>query len=992
MTLTTPLALVLLLVLPAIAYIGWPRNRFRRVRDSFSLLLRVTIVTLLVLSLAGTQIVQSADRLAVVFLVDVSDSMGADAREAALEYIRESLPEMALDDVAGVVTFGADAQVARSISDARELGPIRATPQTGNTNLAAAIRLGLALFPGDAARRMVILSDGQPTVGDTEGAAQLAAAAGVEISYVPFTRPDAPEVQVQDVSVPTVVDEEQQFDMTVTIASEEDTEAVVTVLASGQIVSRQNVELREGTNNYTLRLQSGTSGFRDFLVQVDPLGTDGFYQNNNLAAFSRVEGASRVLVISDDEEEIRYIVPALEENGLQVDVATPSGLPLSVAGLTPYDSVVMANVSAIDLTNQRMSAIESYVSDLGGGLVVVGGPNTYGPGGYFQTPIEDALPVEVQVKDQERIPQLTLAYVIDSSGSMGAVGMSGYTNLELAQIAMNGSIDLLQPTDRAGVASFDSEAFWLAEIQDVFDRRDLQREVARLRPGGGTSIMAGMTLVGEDIVEEPSEIKHIILLTDGGADPSGLVQLAERLQEQDNVTTSVISIGEFEAQFLQEMAEVAGGNYHNVVDVESIPRIFTVETVLATRTYIQEERFNPLLTANHPIMQNIDATPPLEGYVATTPRTAAQVILRGPEPYRDPLLVAWQYGLGRSVAFTSDATGRWAQNWVGWDDYATFWGQAVRWSITEGTDSNLETRIVMEDEQARIIVDARDDDGEFLNGLNLGANVVYTGDQTASRVQLRQVAPGRYEATFTPDSEGAYFLRVTSASETEVTGEVVEPDPDALELNQTTGWVMSYSPEYEVREVDDTVLASVAELTNGQNLADTPEAVFAHNLTALNATVPLWPWLLLAALLLLPLDVAVRRLMVTQSDLRRLSAWVQGGVSRRRTVEGESDERMTSLREARNRARQRTTGEAGEDTVPTNTPSSTVGALRQRTTETRQQQTESKPTPSTPAQPMQPRYTPKTPSSPKPQAQDGDSETGNIGSRLLKRRRDQDDE
>lgn len=984
MTLTTPLALVLLLVIPVILYIGWPRNRFRRRRDITSLALRITIVLLLVFALAGTQIVQSADRLAVVFLVDVSDSMGTEAQEAAFTYIEASLEEMRPDDLAGIVTFGASAQVARSMSNARELSPIRATPQTGNTDLAAAIRLGLAMFPGDAARRIVVLSDGQPTVGDTDGAAQLAAAAGVEISYVPYTRPTLPEVQVRDVNVPAVVDEGQEFDMTVTIASEQNTDAVVTVFAGGEIVSRQQTALSEGVNNYTLRLQSGASGFRDFQVSVDPLGDDGFYQNNNLGAFSRVEGASRVLVVGDTaSQELQYIVPALEENGLEVDVISPNNLPQSITGLTAYDSVALVNISALNLSTSRMEAIESYVADLGGGLVVIGGPDAYGPGGYFQTPLEDALPVEVQVRDQERVPQLTISYVIDRSGSMGAVGSSGYSNLELAQIAIVRSIDFLQPNDRAGVASFDADAYWVAELQDVLNRRELQRLVATLRPSGGTDIMAGMQLVAEDIVQEPSELKHIILLTDGGADPSNLVDMARDLNESDSVTTSVISIGSFEAGFLEDMAEQGGGNYHNVPDAESIPQIFAAETVLATRTYIQEQTFFPTLTANHPIMQNINALPQLRGYVATTPRTAAQVILRGPEPFSDPLLAAWQYGLGRTVAFTSDATARWGAQWVAWDDFATFWSQAVRWTITEGTNSNLETRIVQEDEQTRIIVDARDDDGGFLNGLNLQTSVVYSADQSAQRVQLRQVAPGRYEATFTPDGEGAYFLRVTN----QATGETTEGA-----LNQTTGFVLSYSPEYEVREVDDTLLEGLAELTNGTNLTDAPAEAFAHNLDMRDASVPIWPWLLLVAMLLLPFDIGVRRLMVTPSDLRRLREWV-GSFFRRPQLaaDGPSSERISSLREARDRARQ----SAQQTPTASGSPASTASALRNRTAQRRAEQSEAQAgTPTAtpqPTEPAKPRFNRERQQAQQPTPPEQGT-SGNIGSRLLKRRRETDNE
>ncbi len=958
MTITTPVALVLLFAIPLVIYLGWPRNRFRRNRDIASLILRVIIIGLVVFALAGTQIIRSANRLAVVFLLDVSDSMGTENQEAAEAYIQQALDEMRPDDLAAVVVFGTDAQVARSMSSAHELGPLRADPSKGNSNLAAAIRLGLALFPDDVARRIVILSDGQETLGSAEDTAQLASAVGAEISYVPFERTARPDVIVEDIAMPTVIDEDQQFYLNVSIYSDLDTEAMVRIQAEGLLLSEIPVELKAGDNQFSWPFNSGPSGFRDWMVSVEP-STDGFAQNNQLGAFSRVEGASKILVVGDPSET-EALIEALLLEEVEIETRTPQTIPSSLTELAAYDSVVLANVPATELSRRRMEVLESYVADLGGGLVVIGGPQAYGPGGYYQTPLEDALPVEMQIRDQERIPQLTIAYVIDRSGSMGAIGQSGFANIDLAKEAIIRSIDFLQPTDRAGVASFDTQAYWVANIQDVENKIELQRLVASMRPSGGTSIMAGMELVRAAIIQEESQLKHIILLTDGGAPPQGLVDLSRELNTNHNVTTSVISIGEFEASFLQRMAEEGQGNYHNVPDGESIPTIFTMETVLATRTYIQEEPFTPDLTAVHPIMQRINALPALQGYVSTTPRAAAQVILRGPEPYRDPVLAAWQYGLGRSVAFTSDATGRWGQDWIQWADFPTFWSQAVRWTMTEGASSNLETRVLMKGENARVIVDARTNDGDFLDGLDLEATVI-SPTAEVKRVQLQQVAPGQYEAVFAPNAEGAYMLNVSTGTD----------------FSQLTGWVMSYSPEYEAYDVDDRLLQTVADLTAGQNLSNEPGLVFEHNLTARNASVPLWPWLLLAAIILLPFDVGVRRLLVTQSDLHRLRVWAQGTLLRgnaRAMRQTAREEQMQALRDARERARSQTAVQQ---------PATTISTLKTRTAHSREERVQQAQRPKAEGQPRS-RY----------QASDLPGQTSeeietNIGARLLKRRRGQ---
>lgn len=964
MSFTNPLALVLLFAVPLVLYIGWPRHAYRRRRDSVSLALRVTIVTLLALGLAGTQISRAADKLAVIFLIDVSDSVGTEIREQQLEYVRQSIQNMGPDDVYGVVVFGANSVTEHPVNAVRDLGPIQSAPASSNTDIAEAIRLGLALFPDDAARRMVLLSDGRPNVGDTEAAVRLAAAAGVEISYVPFSREPQPEVQVTELRVPTGVPAGQAFDLNLTIDAEEATSATVTILASGQIIHRQNVALRQGTNNFTLTLPGTTAGFKDFRAQVDPIGSDSFYQNNQLSAFSQIVGPPRVLLVSESDSEIEYLMPALEEIGVEIDRVQPNGLPIGLAPLAQYDSVILANVPATQLSTQRMTALNSYVRDLGGGLIVIGGPNSYGPGGYFQTPLEETLPVEMQIRDQQRLPQLTIAYVIDRSGSMGVPGPSGVENIELAKEAIIRSIDFLQPTDRAGVVSFDAVGYWIANIQPVYDRVALQRLVASLRASGGTDILAGMMLVAREIINDPSDRKHVILLTDGGSSPRNLVELTAQLKEEADVTTSVISIGD-NVDFLGEMARVGGGNYHIVDTIESIPTIFTLETVLATRSYILEQPFVPAQTASSPIMEGITAAPELLGYVAATPKQTAQVILRGPEPYNDPILTTWQHGLGRAVAFTSDATARWGANWVTWNNFTRFWSQAIRWTITEGKSNNLEMRVVMEGEQARLVVEARDDDGAFLNGLDLQAAVV-DPQLEAATLHLRQVAPGRYEALFTPNQEGAYFLGVNG------TGEV---GGETLQLSQTSGWVMSYSPEYDIQErgADVDLLGDIAALTNGIDMGEDPALAFRHNLVARSASAPIWPYLLLAALILLPFDIAVRRLIITMSDLQRLRMALFGRVP---ALAAGPSERLSELMSAKERGRQRAEESAAS-------PGSTAAALRanREKAHTEQRETQAAPVALSGAE-DRPRY--EAPRGPKPQREEG----SNVASELLKRRKE----
>lgn len=886
--------LLLLLLLPIFVYVGWPRNLYRRRRDIASLLLRVILVMLLIFGIAGFEVPKDADYLAVVFLVDVSDSIDRTTQQAALDYVRDSIDEMNTNrDKAAVILFGANAVVEQPMSANLDLSQLGANPITLNTDLAEAIRLGLALFPPDTAKRMVILSDGIETTGDSEGAARLAEATNIQIDYVPLTRVDTQEeILVSNVVVPPRVNEEELFDLTVTVESEHNTNAVLRVLAGGEIIHQEVITLQTGDNTFAIGpLSWPGTGFVDFRVQIEPQGADNFYQNNELSAFTEVRGRPSVLLVTPDEREIEFLRPALEENGLVVNVVKPRDLPTGLPLLSAYSSIVLVNTPATQLSPSQMELLQVYVRDLGGGLLAVGGPNAYGVGGYFETPLEETLPVEMRIKNQERIPSLTMLFVIDRSGSMEiASNPQGVTNLELAKEAIIRSFNLLNDYDRVGVMSFDSEAYYVIEIQDVGDaasRATLEQVVASLRPGGGTDIFGALGAANETLPSDPSALKHIILLTDGGANPAGTLELANSMYTKFNITLSVVGVGQGYAPWLQSLAQSGQGNFHEAIDVTSIPAIFTAETILATRSYIFEETFVPDLTSRSPIMEGIVGLPNLRGYVATTEKDTATVVLRGPE--EDPILAQWQYGLGRSVAFTSDASARWAADWVTWEQYSRFWGQAVRWTITEGATSNLEVRVEQRGEQAYLVVDARDDDGELLNGLTLKTSVIDPALE-AQEHTIPQVAPGKYELAFTPDDEGAYFMRVVGSGNDGV---------ENFSVAQTAGWVLSYSAEYSLSDTDNRFLDRLASMTGGGSLANSPASVFIHDLTYQKVKSAAWPYLLTLAAFLLLLDIAVRRIVLNRRELEKARQAVFG-LAPRPTIQ--TSARMSTLKAAKERA------------------------------------------------------------------------------------------
>ncbi|KAA3645637.1 MAG: VWA domain-containing protein [Chloroflexi bacterium] len=862
MSFSAPWFLLLFLLLPAVIWLGWPSGRWGRIRGFISLAIRAVILSLLILALAGLELNQSGDKLAVVFLVDDSDSMGVEAKAEAAQYVEDAIQEMGPDDQSAVILFGGEALVERPMSANNNLAAFASTLDQTHTNIGEAVQLALALYPSDAARRLVILSDGGNTQGDAVSAAELAAASGVEILYVPFENQVGDEALVTDVSTPASLNEGEQFDLTFTVEASQATQATVRVLAGTEVVHEALYDLDRGEQSFSIPLTAGEPGFVNYSVQLIS-NNDSYYQNNELASFSRVSGPPKILVVAPPAgeeigfrgetrpDEVSALLNVLETSNMTYDQVTPGRSPSDLATLSEYSSIILVDVPARELSQRQMEAMRSYVRDLGGGLIAIGGPTSFGVGGYFQTPLEEILPVEMQIKDEVRRPTLTILFVIDRSGSMSSTS-GGETKIDLAKEASIRSVRLMAPFDKVGVILFDENASWVVPISEVGDGDAAVNAIGTIRSGGGTDILAGLQLMAEDLPADDSQVKHVVLLTDGGANEQGIPELVEEMFTQYGITLTSVGIGADAASFLADIAELGGGRFYFAPNPASIPSIFTEETTLASRAYLVEEPFFPALRSNSPMLSGITAVPQLQGYVATSAKPAARTILVSDKD--DPILASWQYGLGRAVAFTSDASGRWARDWVAWDGYATFWAQAVSFVNNKPTPSSLDVRVEEGEDNSNIIVEAQNQNGQFLNGYSMQANAVGPDGET-EEITLVQTAPGQYQAEFTPSEQGAYLLGISGQAE------------NTEGVSATTGWVLSYSPEYRALDSNPDLLQRLAALSDGGQASDNPQDVFAHTLAAPRTSLPIWTELLLLAVLLLPFDIAVRRLVFGLEDV-----------------------------------------------------------------------------------------------------------------------------
>ncbi len=856
---TQPLALLLLAVLPLFWLVGRvSRTHLPANRRRLALGVRLLVAALLVLGLAGPRATGRADQQAVAFLVDVSDSVTPQMRDRQLGWLREAVAGMGERDQAAIIAFGDQPVVERPLSGVRQVGPISSVVGGGKTDVSAAIRLALASMPSTMARKIVLVSDGNENAGRAVDQARIAGAAQVPIDVVPLSQQTGPEVLVRQLETPAFVREGETFSATVTIEASQDSRARVHLLADGRLLGSQDIELSQGTNSVVLPQEPLGPGFHLFRVQLEGRD-DTFVQNNEGGSYTVVSGKPRVLLIESEPGETRYLADALRASGLELDVRDVGQATLDLPTLRGYESVVLANVPAADMSVPQMRAINSYVQNLGGGLVVIGGEKSYGVGRYNRTPLEEALPVRMDLRGRTLTASVALMLVIDVSGSMA--GGPGSSKMDLAKEAAIRGVELLSEQDQVGVLAFDDTNKWIQRIGFLTDPQATQASIGTLNPGGGTAIYPALEEAFQAIAPVEAKVKHVLLLTDGlssGGDYEGLTQR----MLQNGVTLSTIAIGsDADFSLLRRLADQGRGRYFEGNDPFEVPQMVIKDTQEVARAAIVEEAFRPTQVGSSPILEGIDASqlPPLLGYVSTTPKPTSQVLLISKDV--DPILSEWQYGLGHVVAWTSDAKNRWAQDWLNWPDFSRFWAQVVKRTIPNPIDRNMQVQITQEGATARVTVDAVSDDKSYQNFLTTRATVVNPG-QAQDQVALPQVAPGRYEARIPIGGEGAYFLNIV---QTDASG--------TLQAGRPAGFVIPYSAEYRDLRANPELLSQIARESGGAVLTDA-RGVFALDRLVSGQPRELWPWLLTLASLLFVFDVAARRLRLGWMDARRAWAWL----------------------------------------------------------------------------------------------------------------------
>ncbi len=862
--------------------------------------LRSIIVIAIVLSLAELRTRQTSRSVSVVYLLDQSLSVSVAQREGMFRYVRnevEAHRQAGRGDRAGVIVFGRTAMI--------EVPPLEddlawlthselvVDGLAEATNLADALKLAMTILPDQGARRIVVVTDGNENLGNARQFAPKLGKRGVGLDIVAVGRDEAVNVAVEKVVVPSVSRQGAPVEVRVVIRNDN---LVSTDAANGSVAGQLRVTRRIGSVTELVTEQEAvvTPGKNVFALVDAADSPAGFYTyeadfsaagiveqtiaDNRATGFTSRAGRPRVLLLEniDSPGEFTALSERLRDRQLNVEVRSSAAGFSSLADLHSYDCVLLANVARV--TGQGGEAlfsddqIEALVrnTEMGCGLILLGGPQSFGAGGWANTRLEEASPVNFTIKNAKVIPSGALALVIDKSGSMQGEKMA------MCQKAAMEAVRVLGPKDHVGVVAFDGDARWTVPMQLIGDRQNaITRNIRRLSADGGTNMYPGMLTAFTGLRSVDAAVKHMIVLTDGQTPPADFDALVDEMRKQ-GVTVSTIAIGAGATRpLLNGIARRGNGKFYSVTSPQAIPRIFIKEAMRVTKPliYEREEGFTPQVVFQHEALTGIgDPLPPINGFVLTELKDnpLVSVALRSPVPFDDStstIMASWNYGLGRVLVLTTDAGQRWASAWQKWDDYDALFENMIRWTLRpqEGLE-NFVVNTEFRDGEVRVIVTAVDEAGEMIDFLPISC-LVSTPQAGLIDLSMQQTAPGRYNGSIAIDQPGSYLLAINTGIDGSVirTGVTV---PSAVEFRDL-------EPNREMLEIlaaQKPAGGQPGSLIDYEQLLAEPSNIrqlntFRPTLASAFTMQDAWPILVMVAAIFFFFDIFVRRVVVDPAQL-----------------------------------------------------------------------------------------------------------------------------
>jgi len=802
----------------------------------------------------------------VVYNVDVSDSVRP-WRNEALEFVAQTAAEKPAADEAGLVVFGRTPAVEyppRSTFPFERF--INSQVAADATNLEQSLALSAAMLPEDNLGRIVLVSDGTETVGQLRDVVDDLQSRGIEVSVVPMDYQYDSEVLLERLDLPRLVRLGETYEASVVLNSLKPSSGTLVFSDGDNVISREEITFPAGKTRFSIPIKVDQPGYYEYSARIEPSpGSDSRSENNEVRNYIYLDGPGRILIVTDTSsstEEIRFLELALKQGERQVEVMTAGQLPFDPLQLMPYDAIIFADVPADALLATQIQAVHDAIRDLGIGFLMVGGPNSFGPGGWQGSPIASALPISLEITNKKILPKGAVAIILHTCEFPAG-------NAWAKRITKR-AIQVLNPEDLVGVlAQTASGDGWIFDLTPASEYPTMVPKINNAQIGDMGTFSTTMQLGYDSLAASDAASRHMIIISDGDpqAPPPELLQ--KFVDSQISVSTVAVFPHNGDTQLMADIASITKGRLYVPSDPSELPSIFVKAANTLRRSQIQTRSFTPQLVGTDPLLRGITQSPQLHGYVLTSPKDdpRASILLSAPltdsekaagEEDPDPILAVWRYGLGVTAAWTSDFTERWGRDYVQWNQFQQLVNQIVTRIGRSRREQFLRVYTYVNGNDGVVVVEDFHPEETLLD---VNVSVKGPGDFEKSQ-PVRQIAPRRYQTTLALQGEGRYQVMVSATDGTR-------------NESANAGFIVSYSPEYLRFRANPLALREIAESTGGKELdidadaASVSQQLFGERQPK-RSSRPIFDWYLMLIALLLPVDVAVRRVQLDGSWIKRL--------------------------------------------------------------------------------------------------------------------------
>jgi uncharacterized membrane protein len=836
--------------------------------------LRTIVIVLLATALAKPSWEKRGEGLTVTLLIDRSQSIPLPLKTSSLRFLDQAAQaKERREDRLAVITVAKDANIA-AMPDANSAIPTGADPaDLTATNLAGALELGLAIMPDDTANRIVLASDGNETVDHVMDAAKIAEANNIPIDVIVLEYEHRNEVIFERIIAPARARQGQTVNLKMVLRSQAQASGNVRLMMNGVPVDlngeepgeAMHVDLQPGPPKVlTVPLNLDMPGPMQFEARFEPdnVAQDEIEMNNSAVAVTFVGGEGKVLIVDDSGAESEYLIRALQQSNIAIERKGPDELIGGLVALAGYDAIIMCNIPRHAFDDEQDKMFHAYVHDLGGGFVMLGGPDSFGAGGWIDSETSKVLPVKLDPPQTRQMVRGALALVMHSC----EMPQGNFWGQKVAIAA----IQALSSQDYVGIVEYNwnpngpniNGSSWAFPMALAGDKSKPIAAAKQMVVGDMPDFDSSMQLAYDGLMSVRAGQRHAIVISDGDPQPPTQALLNKYKAAKITCTTIMVAGHGSPADnaSMQYTADETGGNFYNITNPKNLPQIFIKEAQVVSRSLIQEgDIYRPQMATRIPgPTMGFDAVPQIEGYVLTAAREglALMPMVINTQEGQDPIYAYWNYGLGKSIAFTSDLTGRWASQWVAWPQFQAFWEQSIRWVMRPSSPANFAVNTRQEGDQAIVEVEALEANAAFLNFLQTSA-VVLGPDNTASPLPLQQVGPGRYSGQFRTGDPGAYLVNINYASGA----------GDAQQRGNLQAAVsVPYAAEFRAVKHNAAILEDLALRTGGRVLRmDDPDLINlfeAEQLEIPRSPREIWDLLAIIAAALFVFDVAARRISV----------------------------------------------------------------------------------------------------------------------------------